>query len=164
MICPRPCLSALALVILLSGCASYHEAKRYVEPGGAGDQEINKARQLLDQRRVTSDRMHTEISRNNTDAISMRAEITAGERELSQQQQDLDAALLARRISRAQYESMSNELATLRFEISALEQANSAAAAARLAQSYAADERKLQALRQRRLALEQALADIVKAR
>jgi hypothetical protein len=152
----------LGFLILMSGCdTTYRDAKRYVEPGGQGDREIQQRRDELAREQLLQQQRRDEVARNSADLQSIRNQTQKAEFELRSQARQLDAALNAGKLTRERHSALSGELSKIQMELWKLERdSQESANRPRNLDSSALTKRKLAELEERKKALERTLSQL----
>jgi hypothetical protein len=148
------------LLALMAGC-TYMETKRDNAPGGRMDQEKAAARQDLESARAQNTELSSASQKRRADIAAMNERIARVDADLRRQDQSLNEALKARRISQERYNQLKKQLDGMRSETQEIDLQNKGSAmAAPDAKADAAKQARMAELEKRKRDLEAALAQM----
>ena len=153
---------AAALALVLSGCATYQEAGRYVAPGGKGDQEIADNKRNLERERAQNTALQDEKLQREREVKRMDDRLRAMRADLGRQDQALAALRRDRKLTEQRYSALKKEMDAVRSETQQLDLQHQGDLGAASSAETAAKQKRLQALEARKQALEASLAQVAK--
>lgn len=157
-------LRLLPLVLLVSGCATYLDAKNNTAVGGQQDRD--KAAARADLAAAQSQNASLQVQKQQRDAEIERnnQRIRALQADLKKQDTALANALKAKQVSQARYNELKKEMDSVKAETQSVELQNNGDALAKPdAKADAAKEARLKDLERRKKELEAALAGLTKS-
>jgi PBP1b-binding outer membrane lipoprotein LpoB len=158
-----PALACAAL--LLTGCATYMEARENIKPGGKIDQEKAAARTDLQSAKTEQTRLTDEKSQREAELKRNDERIRAVQADLQKHEQALQSALAAKKVSQSRYDELKRELDKVKAESQSVDlQLKSVAFKPADAKADAAKEQRLRDLERRKAELEKQLAQVTSLR
>jgi PBP1b-binding outer membrane lipoprotein LpoB len=159
-------LSALACAaLLLAGCGTYMEARQNVKPGGKLDQEKQAARTELQSAKTEQVRLGDEKAQREAELKRNDERIRTVQADLQKQEQALQDAFAAKKVSQARYAELKRDLDSVKAESQSIDlQLKSAAFRQSDPKADAAKEQRLRELEKRKKELEKTLAEAISAR
>jgi chromosome segregation ATPase len=157
-------LAVVCVAPLLGGCV-YLDARQNVRPGGKIDTEIKAATEDLRGANDERTRLGDEKARREAEMKGNDERIRTVQADLQKQEQLLQDALAAKKLSQARYAELKRELAEVKAESQSIDvQLKSAAFRPSDVQADAAKEQRLRELERRKKALEKTLAEAISTR
>jgi GrpB-like predicted nucleotidyltransferase (UPF0157 family) len=158
-----PALACAAL--LLAGCGTFMEARENIKPGGMIDQQKATARTDLKAAKAEQIRLTDERSQREAELKRNDDRIRAVQADLQQQEQALQRALAANKVSQSRYDELKRELDKVKAESQSVDlQLKSVAFKPADPKADAAKEERLRALERRKAELEKQLAQVTSLR